>query len=223
MFDNLSERLQKTFKNIRGQGRLTEDNIKDALREVRRALLEADVALEVIKSFIDQVQTRAVGQEVALSLTPGQAFIKIVKEELTQIMGQENFALKLNAVPPAVILMAGLQGAGKTTTVGKLARFLREREKKKVLVVSADVYRPAAIAQLKTLAEQVGVSFFPSEASQSPVKIAKDALDSARKQFFDVLIVDTAGRLHIDVEMMDEVKPFIPPSTRLKRCLWLMP
>jgi signal recognition particle subunit SRP54 len=206
MFDNLSERLQKTFKNIRGQGRLTEDNIKDALREVRRALLEADVALEVIKSFIDQVQTRAVGQEVALSLTPGQAFIKIVKEELTQIMGQENFALKLNAVPPAVILMAGLQGAGKTTTVGKLARFLREREKKKVLVVSADVYRPAAIAQLKTLAEQVGVSFFPSEASQSPVKIAKDALDSARKQFFDVLIVDTAGRLHIDVEMMDEVK-----------------
>lgn len=206
MFENLSERLQKTLKSIRGQGRLTEENIKEALREVRRALLEADVALEVIKSFVDQVQTRAVGQEVSLSLTPGQAFIKIVKEELTHIMGEANDGLKLNMAPPAVVLMAGLQGAGKTTTVGKLARYLKEREKKKVMVVSADVYRPAAISQLQTVAQQVGATFHPSLATQNPVAIAKEAVEAARKQFYDVLIVDTAGRLHIDSDMMEEVK-----------------
>jgi signal recognition particle subunit SRP54 len=206
MFDHLSERLQRTLKNIRGQGRLTEENIKDALREVRRALLEADVALEVIKLFIDSIQSRAIGQEVSLSLTPGQAFIKVVKEELTTVMGTENHTLKLNVAPPAVILMAGLQGAGKTTTVGKLARYLKEREKKKVLVVSADVYRPAAIAQLQSVAQQVGVSFHPSTTQQAPVNIALEALEVARKQFYDVLIVDTAGRLHIDDAMMDEAK-----------------
>lgn len=206
MFENLSDRLQQTLKNIRGQGRLTEENIKDALREVRRALLEADVALEVIKLFTERVQARAVGQEVALSLTPGQAFIKVVKEELTAVMGNENDALKLNVAPPAIVLMAGLQGAGKTTTVGKLARYLKEREKKKVLVVSADVYRPAAISQLQTVAQQVGADFHPSTAQQKPVDIAKEAVEVARKQFYDVLIVDTAGRLHIDAEMMEEAK-----------------
>lgn len=206
MFENLSERLQRTLKSIRGQGRLTEDNIKEALREVRRALLEADVALEVVKGFVDRVQTRSVGQEVSLSLTPGQAFIKIVKEELTQVMGQANDALKLNVQPPAVVLMAGLQGAGKTTTVGKLARYLKEREKKKVMVVSADVYRPAAIAQLQTVAHQVGATFFPSQADQQPVAIAQAALEAARRQFMDVLIVDTAGRLHIDDAMMAEAR-----------------
>lgn len=204
MFENLSERLQRTLKSIRGQGRLTEDNIKEALREVRRALLEADVALEVVKGFVDRVQARSVGQEVSLSLTPGQAFIKIVKEELTQVMGQANDALKLNVQPPAVVLMAGLQGAGKTTTVGKLARYLKDREKKKVMVVSADVYRPAAIAQLETVAQQVGATFFPSQADQQPVAIAQAALEAARRQFMDVLIVDTAGRLHIDEAMMAE-------------------
>ena len=206
VFENLSERLQRTLKSIRGQGRLTEENVKDALREVRRALLEADVALEVIKLFVERVQVRAVGQEVSLSLTPGQAFIKIVKDELTAVMGEANDGLKLNVAPPAVILMAGLQGAGKTTTVGKLARYLKEREKKKVLVVSADIYRPAAISQLQTVAQQVGASFFPSTAQQKPVDIALAALDAARKQFYDVLIVDTAGRLHIDTDMMEEVK-----------------
>lgn len=206
MFENLSDRLQRTLKNIRGQGRLTEENIKDALREVRRALLEADVALEVIKLFTDRVQARAVGQEVSLSLTPGQALIKVVKEELTAVMGEENHALKLNVAPPAVVLMAGLQGAGKTTTVGKLARYLKEREKKKVLVVSADVYRPAAISQLQTVAQQVGAGFFPSQASEQPVDIALNALAAAKKEFYDVLIVDTAGRLHIDEVMMDEAK-----------------
>ncbi|HQT02293.1 MAG: signal recognition particle protein [Thiotrichales bacterium 32-46-8] len=206
MFESLSDRLQRTLKTIRGQGRLTEDNIKEALREVRRALLEADVALEVIKGFIERVQTRAIGQEVSLSLSPGQAFIKIVKDELTAVMGESNDALKLNVAPPAIVLMAGLQGAGKTTTVGKLASYLKEREKKKVLVVSADVYRPAAISQLKTVAQQVGVGFFPSEANQQPVAIATAAATLAKKEFYDVLIVDTAGRLHIDEAMMDEAK-----------------
>lgn len=206
MFDNLSERLNKTLKTLKGQGRLTESNIKDALRDVRRALLEADVALTVVKSFITKVQERAIGQEVSTSLNPGQAFIKIVKDELTHVMGEEASPLNFNVEPPAVIMMAGLQGAGKTTSVGKLAKWLTEREKKKVMVVSADVYRPAAIKQLETLAAQVGVEFFPSSADQDPVEIAKAAHAEARRKFMDVLILDTAGRLHIDADMMDEIK-----------------
>lgn len=206
MFENLSERLSKTLRNISGKGRLSEDNIKDTLREVRMALLEADVALPVVKEFVAKVKERAVGVEVTKSLTPGQVFIKIVQGELEKAMGEANEALNLAAQPPAVILMAGLQGAGKTTTVGKLAKFLKEREKKSVLVVSADVYRPAAIKQLETLAGDVGVEFFPSDISQKPVAIANGAIDHARKKFFDVVIVDTAGRLHVDDDMMDEIK-----------------
>jgi len=206
MFDGLSDRLGQTIRNIRGVGRLTEDNIKDTLREVRMALLEADVALPVVKGFIDHLRERAVGEEVIKSLTPGQAFIKVVNDELTRLMGEANDAINLAVAPPAVILMAGLQGAGKTTTVGKLARLLKERHKKSVMVVSCDVYRPAAIEQLKTVAGQAEATFFPSEASQDPVKIANAALKEARKLHQDVLIVDTAGRLHIDDEMMAEIK-----------------
>lgn len=206
MFDSLSDRLTKSFKAITGQGRLTEANIKDALRDVRRALLEADVALSVVKTFIDQVQQRAIGQEVSTSLNPGQAFIKIVREQLTQVMGEEAAPLNFNVEPPAIIMVAGLQGAGKTTSVGKLARWLKEHEKKKVMVVSADVYRPAAIKQLETLAGQVDVSFFPSSADQDPVAIAKAAHAEAKRQFADVLILDTAGRMHIDEDMMAEIK-----------------
>ncbi|HID01569.1 MAG TPA: signal recognition particle protein [Piscirickettsiaceae bacterium] len=206
MFENLTDRLNRTFKNLTGQGRLTENNIQAALRDVRRALLEADVALPVVKQFIDRVRERAIGQEVSSALNPGQAFIKIVRDELTKVMGGEAEPLNLKVEPPAVILMAGLQGAGKTTTVGKLAKWLKEREKKKVMVVSADVYRPAAIRQLETLAHQVGVDFFPSQAEQDPVEIVQAAMAAARKQFADVLIVDTAGRLHIDQALMDEIK-----------------
>jgi signal recognition particle subunit SRP54 len=206
MFDNLSDRLSKTFKSIRGQGRLTEANVKDALRDVRRALLEADVALPVIKQFIEKVQERAIGQEVSTSLNPGQAFIKIVREQLADVMGAEAEPLNFNVEPPAVIMVAGLQGAGKTTSVAKLAKLLKERDKKKVMLVSADVYRPAAIKQLETLAEQVDVLFFPSSADQDPVQIAKDAHAEAKKQFVDVLILDTAGRLHIDADMMQEIQ-----------------
>lgn len=206
MFNNLSDRLAQTFKNITGQGRLTEANIKDALRDVRRALLEADVALPVVKSFIEQVQERAIGQEVSTSLNPGQAFIKIVQSQLTQVMGEEAAPLNFNVEPPAIIMMAGLQGAGKTTSVGKLAKWLQTREKKKVMVVSADVYRPAAIKQLETLAEQVAANFFPSSAKQNPVDIVKAAHKEARRRFMDVLIVDTAGRLAIDDEMMAEIQ-----------------
>jgi signal recognition particle subunit SRP54 len=206
MFENLTERLSKTLKDISGRGRLTDDNIKDTLREVRMALLEADVALPVVRDFIAQVKERAVGTEVSKSLNPGQVFVKIVQSELEAVMGQANEKLDLAAQPPAVVLMAGLQGAGKTTSIGKLALYLKEREKKKVLVVSADVYRPAAIKQLETLAAEVGVAFFPSDISQKPIAIAQAAIDFARKQFFDVLLVDTAGRLHVDVDMMDEIK-----------------
>lgn len=206
MFDNLSDRLAKTLKTIRGQGRLTEDNIKDALRDVRRALLEADVALPVVKNFINKVQERALGQEVSLALNPGQAFIKVVREQLTETMGQEVEPLNFNVEPPAVIMVAGLQGAGKTTSVAKLARWLKEREKKKVMVVSADVYRPAAIKQLETLAQQVGVVFSPSSADQKPVDIVERARAEAKKQFMDVLLVDTAGRMHVDEGMMIEIK-----------------
>lgn len=206
MFENLSERLGKTLKNISGKGRLTEDNIKDTLREVRMALLEADVALPVVREFIAQVKERAVGTEVSKSLNPGQVFIKIVQSELESVMGQVNESLNLAAQPPAVVLMAGLQGAGKTTSVGKLAALLKQRENKKVLVVSADVYRPAAIKQLETLASDVGVEFFPSSVDEKPIDIANAAIDFARKNFFDVLLVDTAGRLHVDGEMMGEIQ-----------------
>jgi len=206
MFDSLSDRLSKTIKNLRGQGRITEDNIKDTMRDVRMALLEADVALPVVRDFVDRVKQRAIGQEVMSSLSPGQALIKIVDEELVATMGEANEELNLAAQPPAVVLMAGLQGAGKTTTVAKLAKLLQERHKKKVMVVSCDVYRPAAIKQLHTLANQVGAEFFPSEKEQNPVDIARSALDAAKKQFQDVLLVDTAGRLHIDEDMMGEIQ-----------------
>ncbi len=206
MFDTLSERLSHTFKKIRGQARLTEDNIKDTLREVRMALLEADVALPVVKAFTDQVKQRAMGQEVQTSLTPGQAFVKVVQQELVEVMGGASEGLNLATQPPAVILMAGLQGAGKTTTVAKLARWLKERQKKKVAVVSADVYRPAAIAQLQTLADEVGVEFIPSSPEESPVEIANKAVEHAKKRLLDAVIIDTAGRLHIDEEMMQEIK-----------------
>ncbi|MFC7003511.1 signal recognition particle protein [Bowmanella sp. JS7-9] len=206
MFENLSERLGKTLKNLSGKGRLTEDNIKDTLREVRMALLEADVALPVVREFIAQVKEKAVGADVGKSLNPGQVFIKIVQAELEAVMGQVNEKLNLAAQPPAVVMMAGLQGAGKTTSVAKLAKMLKTREKKNVMVVSADVYRPAAIKQLETLASEVDVTFFPSDISQKPIDIVNAAIDKAKKQFFDVLIVDTAGRLHVDEQMMDEIK-----------------
>lgn len=206
MLDNLTNRLSGVIKTLRGQARLSDANISDALREVRMALLEADVALPVVKSFIADIKVRALGQEVIGSLTPGQALVGVVNDELTRLMGAQNDALNLAAVPPAVVLMAGLQGAGKTTTVGKLSRLLKETQKKKVLVVSADVYRPAAIEQLKTLAEQVGVEWFPSEPGQQPEAIGRAALDYAKRHFFDVLMVDTAGRLAIDEAMMQEIK-----------------
>jgi signal recognition particle subunit SRP54 len=206
MFESLSERLSSTVQRLRGRGRLTEANIRESLREVRIALLEADVALPVVQALIQRVQVKALGQEVLRSLTPGQALVKVVRDELTAVMGTANTDLNLAAAPPAVVLMAGLQGAGKTTTVAKLARLLKERRKKKVMVVSADVYRPAAIEQLRLLAEQVDVLFHPSSGTQDPVAIAKGALDAARKNFADVLIVDTAGRLHVDTEMMTEIK-----------------
>lgn len=206
MFENLSGRLRQTMRSLRGQARLTEDNIKDALREVRMALLEADVALPVVREFINQVRERAVGRDVLESLNPGQVLIKVVHEELVNIMGEANESLDLRQQPPAIILMAGLQGAGKTTSVGKLAKFLKEKEKKKVAVVSADIYRPAAIEQLKTVAGQVGAEFIPSTTDQSPEAIAKNAVESAKRMAADVLIVDTAGRLHIDDALMDEIK-----------------
>lgn len=206
MFDNLTDRLTQSIKKIRGQGRLTEANVQDTLREVRMALLEADVALPVVKDFIEQVKNRALGQDVQESLSPGQSFIKIVNEELIAVMGNANEKLNLATQPPAVILMAGLQGAGKTTTVAKLARWIKENERRSVVVASADIYRPAAIEQLQTLAAEVGADFFPSTPSQSPLEIASGALEYARKKYKDVLIIDTAGRLHIDQEMMDEIQ-----------------
>lgn len=206
MFDNLSDRLSGALKNLKGEARLTEDNIQDTLKEVRMALLEADVALPVVTDFIESIKQRALGKEVQSSLSPGQAFLKTVQVELQAVMGDANEGLDLSAQPPAIVLMAGLQGVGKTTTVAKLARWLKENERKKVMVVSADVYRPAAIEQLKTLATEVDVEFFPSDTSQSPIDIANNALAAARKQYMDVLIVDTAGRLHIDEQMMGEIK-----------------
>ena len=206
MLDNLTQRLSGVIKNLRGQARLSESNIQDALREVRLALLEADVALPVVKEFTTQVKQAALGQEVLGSLTPGQALIGIVHRELTKLMGEHNDALNLTTVPPAVILMAGLQGAGKTTTSGKLAKLLREQMKKKVLLVSCDVYRPAAIEQLRILAQQLEIDFFASDISQKPRDIALAALDYARKHHHDVLIVDTAGRLAINAAMMEEIQ-----------------
>lgn len=206
MFESLSDRLSRSLRTITGKARLNHDNIQDTLREVRKALLEADVALPVVKAFVNQVRKRALGQEVSRALNPGQQFLKIVESELTQVMGESNEKLNLATQPPAVILMAGLQGAGKTTTVAKLARFLKEKEKKKVLVASADIYRPAAIQQLETLASEVAAEFFPSSADQAPIDIGRNAVAHARKVHADVVIIDTAGRLHIDEALMHEIQ-----------------
>lgn len=205
MFTNLSERLTRVLKNLSGKGRITEDNIKETLRDVRMALLEADVALPVVKEFTEHVQVKAIGSDVMTSLTPGQALIKIVRDELVILMGEQNDQLNLQTQPPAIILMAGLQGSGKTTTVAKLARRLKN-EGKTVLLVSCDIYRPAAIQQLETLAKSIGVEFFLSAAHQDPVEIAKNAIAEAKSKVIDVVIIDTAGRLHIDTEMMSEIK-----------------
>jgi signal recognition particle subunit SRP54 len=205
MFESLSDRLSHSLRSITGKAKLTEDNIQETLREVRMALLEADVALPVVKDFVETVKQRALGQEVLKSLSPGQVFLKIVQSELESVMGTANEALNLASQPPAIVLVAGLQGAGKTTSVAKLARFLKEREKKSVTVVSADVYRPAAIKQLETLAGEVGADFFPSDVSQKPLDIAKAAIAHAKIRFSDVLIIDTAGRLAIDQDMMKEI------------------
>ena len=205
MFESLSDRLSQSLRTVSGKARLNEENIQDTMREVRMALLEADVAMPVVKDFVDAVKERALGEDVMQSLSPGQAFLKIVQSELEATMGSANEGLNLATTPPAVIMMAGLQGAGKTTTVAKLARLLKERDKKKVTVVSADVYRPAAIRQLEVLAEEVGVDFFPSDIEQKPVAIVQAALAHARIKFSDVLIVDTAGRLAVDADMMAEI------------------
>lgn len=206
MFSNLSDRLDGIARRLRGQGRLTEDNIKETLREVRMALLEADVALPVVKVFIDEVKQRALGEEVMKSLTPGQAFIKIVRDEMVRMMGESNDALDLNVRPPAAVMVAGLQGSGKTTSIAKLGHWLHQRQKKKVLTVSLDVYRPAAIEQLQRLAGEIEVGFFPTQPSDDPVQAASAALDYARNHYYDVLLLDTAGRLHVDQAMMDEVR-----------------
>ncbi len=206
MFDNLTERLTRTFKNLSGQGRFTEENMQHALREIRISLLEADVALPVIKDFLEQVKQNALGEDVATSLKPDQALIKIVHDELVAIMGGERAELDFKTQPPAIFLMAGLQGSGKTTSTAKLARYLRDTEKKKVMVVSVDVYRPAAIEQLNTLAKELDIAFYPTDPNDKPLAIAQKALDQAKKQFMDVIIVDTAGRLHVDAEMMTEIK-----------------
>lgn len=206
MFENLTERLTRAFKNLSGQGRLTEENMQQMLREVRISLLEADVALPVVKDFIEQVKQKSVGQEVATSLKPDQALLKIVHDELVHILGDARVELDFKTQPPAVFLMAGLQGSGKTTSAAKLARYLKETENKKVMLVSVDVYRPAAIAQLKVLATQLDVAFFDADPQEQPLAIAQKALESAKKQYMDVVILDTAGRLHIDSEMMTEIK-----------------
>lgn len=206
MFENLTERLTQAFKTISGQSRLTEENMQHALREVRMSLLEADVALPVIKEFIEQIKQKALGQEVLGNLKPDQALVKIVHDELVHVLGDTRAELDFKTQPPAVFLMAGLQGSGKTTSSAKLARYLKETEDKKVMLVSVDVYRPAAIEQLKLLAAQLDVAFFPAEAHEQPLAIAQKALDSAKKQYMDVVIFDTAGRLHIDAEMMAEIK-----------------
>lgn len=206
MFDNLSERLSTAVESLRGRGRISEDNVRDTLRQVRMALLEADVALPVVREFIAEVRERAVGEEVLKSLSPGQTFIRIVHEELVRVMGEEASGLDLRVQPPAVIMVAGLQGSGKTTTVAKLAYWLQNRQKKKVLVASADVYRPAAILQLEKLAASIGASFAPSDENEKPTVIVRRAVEAGRRELADVVIIDTAGRLHIDNEMMDEIR-----------------
>jgi signal recognition particle subunit SRP54 len=206
MLDNLTQRFAKVVKTLRGQARLTEDNIQEMLREVRMALLEADVALPVVKDFVARVKEKALGQDVIGSLTPGQALVGVVHRELTELMGGQAAGLNLATQPPAIILMSGLQGAGKTTTTAKLGKWLKERQKKKVMAVSCDVYRPAAIEQLKTVSAQAGIEFFPSTAGQKPAEIAAAAVDYAKKHYIDVLFVDTAGRLAIDEAMMAEIK-----------------
>ena len=218
MFDRLTSGLTRALNALSGRGYLSEDNIADTVREVRLALLDADVALPVVKSFTEAIRARAIGVEVTKSLTPGQAFIKVVHEELVRLMGEPSAGLNLRAQRPVVVMLAGLQGAGKTTTVGKLSRWLIEKQRKKVLVVSTDVYRPAAIEQLATVAAQVGASFAPSVASEAPVAIAKRAVTEATLQAYDVLIIDTAGRLHVDDEMMKEVRELeaaVAPHERL--------
>ena len=218
MFDSLTSRLSRTVDALRGRGRITEDNVAEVLREVRVALLEADVALPVIKQFIDQVKVQALGTEVASSLTPGQVFVSIIHKELVALMGGSRAGFSLRAQPPIVVLLAGLQGAGKTTTAAKLARWLIESQRKRVLLVSTDVRRPAAMLQLERLAQQVGADFFAADATRLPRDIAVDALDQARRGVFDVLIVDTAGRLHVDEAMMEEVRDIdaaVTPAERL--------
>jgi len=206
MFENLSERLSRARDALKGKGRITEDNVRDTLRQVRMALLEADVALPVVKDFVERVRERAVGAEVAKSLSPGQAFVKILHDELVHVLGSTSESLDLRAQPPAVVLLAGLQGAGKTTTAAKLARRLKEKEKRKVVLVSADVYRPAAILQLERLAGEIDVAFVSSSGGDDPVDIARGAVEAGRRQVADVVIIDTAGRLHVDEETMDEVR-----------------
>ena len=206
MFDSITERFGRILKDVRGQGRLTGENISATLREVRMALLEADVALPVVREFIEHVRQHALGAEVMDSLTPGQALIRIVHRELIAVMGASNAPLNLNTPPPAVVLVAGLQGTGKTTTVAKLARFITDQLHKKVLLASCDVYRPAAMDQLQTLARQINVDYFAAHADETPVRIGSGAVEHARKHYFDVLIIDSAGRLHIDDEMMQEIK-----------------
>ena len=218
MFDTLSSRLGRTLDALRGRGRITEDNIGETLREVRVALLEADVALPVVRTFIEGVKQKALGSEVAQSLTPGQAFIGILHKELVELMGGPRAGINLRAQPPVVVLLAGLQGAGKTTTTAKLARWLIERERKRVLLVSTDVRRPAAMLQLERLSQQVGADYFPASASDPPADIARTALEQAKRGVYDVLIVDTAGRLHVDAELMEEVKQIdaaVSPNERL--------
>jgi signal recognition particle subunit SRP54 len=206
LFENLTTRLSRTVDTLRGRGRITDENVGESLRDVRMALLEADVALPVVKAFIERVKQKALGADVTASLSPGQAFVGILHKELVALMAGDRGRFELRAQPPVVVLLAGLQGAGKTTTAGKLARWLIESEKKRVLLVSTDIRRPAAILQLQRLSEQVGAGFFPSDAKQSPAVIAREALEAARKGVYDVLIVDTAGRLHVDAELMEEVK-----------------
>ena len=218
MFDTLAARLGQAVESLRGRGRLSEDNIADTLRQVRMALLEADVAVAVVKSFIDAARARAIGAEVTRSLTPGQAFVRIIHEELTRVMGEPGRGLNLRAQPPVVMLLAGLQGAGKTTTAAKLARLLIEQHRKRTLLASTDVYRPAAMTQLALLAGQVGADYFEAAAGASPVDIAVAAVVHARSHVHDVVIIDTAGRLHVDQEMMDEVQAIdraVSPTEKL--------
>lgn len=205
MFDNLTSRLSQTIKNLSGQGRLTEKNIQDTLLEVKNSLLEADVALSVVKKFIEKVQVKAIGQEVLASLRPGDTLIKVVYDELVQVMGETVKPINLNTNPPAVILVAGLQGTGKTTTVAKMAKWLKNNENKKILLVSVDVYRPAAMEQLKILGQQIDIDYFEANSQDNPINIAQNAIAQAKRQFYDVVIIDTAGRLHVNNDMMQEV------------------